>query len=231
MDNRIAIIDRKHLYFNKSKLKLYLLTAFIVFITDSLIFEINVNTTVIAVKRYGVIIVAILMAIYNRNKLKGKISIHLLLLTIFPLISSLLAGYLLNGYYYYSFIAGIWIGLLYANRYSLSEFAEAFCQIMRVVCIASLVCFIFRDVLVNVSIFPIIESSKGNSYRWLGVISIPIKIHQRARNFGPFWEPGTYQIYTNMALLLSLFVLKNNRKAIDALIFTLTGFSTLSGNV
>ena len=230
MNRGIHYYDKRHLYLNKEQLSIFLLTFFIMFITDALVFEINVNSNIIAIKRYGVIIVAVIMAIHHAS-LKGKISIHLMLLTIFPLMSSFLAGYFLNGFYYYSFIAGIWIAVLYSYRYSLDDFAETFCKIMRIVCIASFLCFLFRDALVNVSFFPIISSVKGNSYRWLGVISIPLKIHQRGRNFGPYWEPGTYQIYINVALFLSLFVLKKNNKAIDALIFTITGFSTLSGSV
>ena len=231
MYQSVIRIDSNELRYRLSRFYLYLLTFFIVFISDSLVFEINSNYAAIAFKRYSVIAVAFLLIFHHVIIQKKKITIHILLLTLFPICSSLVSGYLLNGFYYYSFIACIWIGLLFADKYSLEEFAEVFCIIMRFVCITSVVCYLFRDSLVNATIFPIVNSAKGNSYRWLGVISIPLKVSQRGRNFGPFWEPGTYQIYTNMALFLSLFVLKKNRKAIDALIFTLTGFSTLSGSL
>ena len=231
MTHSYANSNGKHYYIDLRRFSLYFLTFFIIFITDSLVFEINSNSVATAFKRYSVIVVAFLFAIHQVFVQKKKISIHLLLLSLFPLCSSILAGYLFNGFYFYTFVACIWIGYLYAYKFSLEDFAEVFCRIMLVVCIASLICFLFRDYLVNVSLFPVITSVKGNSYRWLGVISIPIKAHQRGRNFGPFWEPGTYQIYINTALLLRLFVVKKPKKALDALIFTLTGFSTLSGSL
>ena len=231
MYSSISRRDYKQFNLRISKFYLYLLSFFIIFITDALVFEINSNHAATAFKRYSVIAVAFLMVFHHVVVQRKKITIHLLLLTAFPLCSSWLAGYLLNGFYYYSFIACIWIAILFADRYSLEDFAEVFCLIMRFVCIISVICFLFRNSLVNATIFPIVTSSKGNAYRWLGVISIPLKISQRSRNFGPFWEPGTYQIYTNMALFFSLFVLKKNKKAIDALIFTLTGFTTLSGSL
>ena len=227
--NTVGRVENWHEH--KTQIGIYVFTAFIMFITDALVFEINANATCVAIKRYGVIIVAILLAVQYATAFKGKNLIHLLLLTIFPLTSSFLGGYLFNGYYFYSFVAGIWIGSIYTYKYSLSEFAKVYCNIMRVVCIASLICFFFRDILVDVPFFPIIESTKDNSYRWIGVISIPVKVHQRGRNFGPYWEPGTYQIYINAALCLSLFVLKDNKKLRDAIIFTATGLSTLSGIV
>jgi len=215
---------------NNDKL-LLLLTIIIVFITDSLFFAINIQSSVQMFKRISVIALAVIMFVYHIFLRRRLVNIHILLITGSALTSSFLAGYLFNGYYYYTFIACAWIGYVYSRYYSLEEFSSVFCKIMRVVAVLSFIVFLVGGSLADIGIFPIITSTKGNQYAFLGFTNIPMRLHHRTRNYGPFWEPGTYQIYLNVALYLALFVEKKNKKVIDSVIFVGTGLSTLSGGV
>ena len=224
----MIVLDEKR---QKNDKLLLLLTIIIVFITDSLFFAINIQSSVQLFKRTSVIALAVLMFVYHIVIRKRLVNIHILLITVSALLSSFLAGYLFNGYYYYTFIACGWIGYIYSRYYSIEDFSSAFCKIMRVVAVLSFIVFLVGGSLADSGIFPIITSSKGNQYAFLGFTNIPMTLHHRTRNYGPFWEPGTYQIYLNIALYLALFVEKKNNKVIDSIIFVGTGLSTRSGIV
>ena len=172
----MIVLDEKR---QKNDKLLLLLTIIIVFITDSLFFAINIQSSVQLFKRTSVIALAVLMFVYHIVIRKRLVNIHILLITVSALLSSFLAGYLFNGYYYYTFIACGWIGYIYSRYYSIEDFSSAFCKIMRVVAVLSFIVFLVGGSLADSGIFPIITSSKGNQYAFLGFTNIPMTLHHK----------------------------------------------------
>ena len=157
-----------------------------------------------------------------------RISIFIFLLSISILITTFLTNSIFR-LTYYSLICKIWLCYYFSRNYSVKEFAGCYIHIMRIVTIASLICWLFPQIFANMQIFPQFTSSAGANYRFLGVTTIPILEHMQSRNFGPFWEPGTYQVYLCVGIFLLLFVLESKLKISDLILFIITELTTLSG--
>jgi hypothetical protein len=64
------------------------------------------------------------------------------------------------------------------------------------------------------------------SYHSLFITMVPVNAASRYRVYGPFWEPGTYQVYLNIALLFMLFFRKIDMRKL--IIFTAAVIATFS---
>lgn len=210
---------------------LYLLTFFIIYLSDSLLFATNANEVFLKCNRFGLIIIVLLMLankLISKNQ-NDKIPVWLLVLSLSILISSLLAGRIVNGYSYYTMIAALWFGYLFSNKYSLEQFSHCFCKIMRIIAIVSLLAWLFSDVIRSMGDLPTITNTVGAQYKTLFLTNVPMLAQQAKRNMGPFWEPGAYQVYLSVALFFTMFMEKHKSKWIDAVLFIVAALSTLSG--
>ena len=123
----------------------------------------------------------------------------------------------------------IWIAYIFSRYYSLEEFSRSFCMIMRFICVFSLICWLLRNKIISLNFIPEIINSTGQHFKFLFFTTVPTIPHLALRNQGPFWEPGTFQIYLFVALYFSLFIEKENNKILDSIIIVATMLSTMSG--
>lgn len=208
---------------NKNDKFLVLWMFMLLFMTDISYITINSGSHISEITDFFFIILCFLMIIKNRRMSKLIILISVSLVCTIILTNSIFA------LSYYSFICKIWICYYFAKRYTIEAFADCYLLVMRIVAIGSLICWLFPKFFVNLSFFPQFVSSRGSTYRFLGVATIPFASHMQRRNFGPYWEPGTYQVYLCVALFLLLFVSEKKNKVFDLLLFILVEMTTLSG--
>ncbi len=213
----------------KRNLGLHLLTIVVIYFTDSLLFATNSASLFLYGKRFGLIILAIAMLFWDIYKGRTKVPAFLLLFSVSIVISAFLAGRFLNGYSYYTMIALLWFGYLFSKKYSLKEFADVFCKWMRVIAGVSLVAWLLSDVIRSMSFLPTITNTVGAQYKFLFFTNVPVLEHLSRRNLGPFWEPGAYQVYLVVSLYFTLFIRQHKHKVLDAILFTVTAMTTLSG--
>lgn len=98
------------------------------------------------------------------------------------------------------------------------------------IAIFSLVCMIFRTTITSMSFIPTINSgSYGTKALFFTNVKIGIGNLYFLRNQGPFWEPGAYQAYLNIALMFLLFGnYKRKHKSVEMLILIVAVASTIS---
>lgn len=118
-----------------------------------------------------------------------------------------------------------------------SRFVEYYKGIMLFFCVISLVCFSLNCagiVLPYISISDT-QMDNGRILRTSSIIYTQLYdassgVGLTLRNCGPFWEPGAYQGFVNLALLFEVFYLRQQKKLISypALIYIITVFTTLS---
>lgn len=128
----------------------------------------------------------------------------------------------------------ICVAFLFAVRADKKIFARAFISAMVFLGITSLVltytCIGFSSFFVNN--FPVFEISSNGGMRFvnLGICFVYIPYYGvQFRNFSVFSEPGVFQIYLNIALLLRLFILSKDKMFLrDIVILFLTLLSTFS---
>ena len=112
---------------------------------------------------------------------------------------------------------------LYVHKYSILEFIESFCNVVCFLAIVSLVCYVLY------SLFPVLKTmflEYGKSGKQFSVLYIYVNKAKSIRNMGMFWEPGAYQTYLNIALLLE--VIKEKKKIQRIVILALTIATTFS---
>lgn len=207
----------------------FVIVFVIVYLTDSLVFALNGDFRFKAIQRYGVIILAfaiLLISFYLKNTC---VSYSFLILIFSITISAILSGQGIRAFSYYSLIATIVFATMFSKYCSYGKFARYFCMIMRIIAVVSLIGWIFSKKLGAFSLAPIITSPTGEHYRFFFLTNIPTYANAARRNWGPFWEPGTYQIYLNIAIYFSLFIEQDNKKIFDILLFSFTCLTTLSG--
>lgn len=207
----------------------FLLTLTIIYITDSLLFATNANRIFIAIGRFGVIILAAVMLVRSERIKREKFGLVPIFLSVSIGITALVSHHLSSRYFYYTMVASIWFAYFYAREYSLEEFSHAFCKIMRIIAIVSLIGWLFAGVITSVGFIPTIKNTVGASFKTLFFTNVQMNLSHAKRNMGPFWEPGAYQVYLNIALFLVLFVEKNNKKVFDSALFVITCLTTKSG--
>lgn len=207
----------------------YLMTFIVIYLTDSLIFATNASFAFYAIKRIGVVAIAGLMLLRAETIKKQKYDVIMFFLSCSVLASMALARNVADGYSYYTMVASLWFGYLYSREYSLEQFSHCFCKIMRIIAIVSLLAWLFSGVIVSIGVIPTVVNSVGAKYKTLILTSVPYRLDVAKRNMGPFWEPGTYQVYLNVALFFSLFIEKGRFRIFDCVIFIVTCLTTKSG--
>ncbi|WP_394138422.1 O-antigen ligase family protein [Cytobacillus oceanisediminis] len=127
-------------------------------------------------------------------------------------------------------ILQILIAFLFINTISFDDFVRAYIRVILFISIFSLVImFVIVPFFSGISsLFPLRYNSTGLAVRDY-IFSFHFESHSVAsrRNTGIFREMGVYQFYLNMALLMYLFYLREN-KVIVILIFSATVISTFS---
>ena len=152
-----------------------------------------------------------------------NISIGILSVFFFGFVSYLLNGEALKQLtillVYYTLV------LVFINCFDLSEFIEAYCEIICFLAAVSLVMYFLATFAPWVlTPLPAVSNSLGRTARSVFFALSPFDM----RNMGLFWEPGAFQTYLNLAILFEIFCFHfQNKKRVAILIVTLiTTFSS-----
>ena len=202
-------------------------TLLIVFLTDSLLFSTSDIVVLNIAKKVVPIVLAVVLFFLTYGKY--KISIPLFLISISIIVSMILGiGAVSKGATYIVQISLLVFAYEYSKTVSFEDFSNSFIIIMRIIAIVSLVAFFMRSILVNLSFIPTIHTGGTLYYKTLFFTNLPINNSYGRRNFGPFWEPGAFQLYLNIALLFT--VMRGKRFwAFDTALFVATAVTTFSG--
>lgn len=169
----------------------------------------------------GLLAILMLYAALTRKSI--KITIEILFVFLFGLLSYLLNGESLKQLtillVYYT------LTLFFINCFDYSEFIEAYCRIIYFLAVVSLVMYVLATFVPQVlTPLPVVSNSLGRtSYSVFFALS-PFDM----RNMGLFWEPGAFQTYLNIAILFEIFRFRfQNKQRVAVLIVTLiTTFSS-----
>ena len=208
----------------------YFLMIVIIFLTDSLLFATNANYVFIASKRYITVLFALVLFLRKQLLHDYKKNTEITVLCISIIVSMIAAGELV-GFMYFTQIAVFMFAVSIFAFFSFEQFQDIYLNIMRVVAIVSLVGFFFSNVFISIPFLPTIQSVSGLTFKTLFLTNLPMSTNYLSRNWGPFWEPGAYQMYLNAALVFALFkdYKSNGKKVIDVILFAFACLTTKSG--
>lgn len=222
MDNYV-VINKTKLFF------VYFLIGVVVLLDDSYWFSTSGITLLSTLK--NVVYVLLPIALLFAFRFKVRPSSRQVLVLLFTVVIIVLSS-LVNGN---SFIGGpllliclIVSGLLISNNIDIVQFSKCFIDIIFYISIYSLLISLLLlvgvlspSVIYNIADVP--------TFTFGGCVYFPTWIVDGLyRNCGIFREPGIFQVYLNIALLLQLFVLKaaDKKKVIVFAVGVLSTFST-----
>ncbi|MBO5105936.1 MAG: hypothetical protein J6C29_03460 [Clostridia bacterium] len=205
-----------------NRLKIISIVVFIViYLTDTLLFATSTITLLNLARRFIPVIIAAFMFFVIKSADSA------LILVILSMFSSMVL-YRENLYFYISAIALLYCAYACSKYISLEEFEEAYIKWMRIIAIISLVCFVLGGVIKSIGIIPTVTNTADNTYKTLFFTNIPVSNSLSRRNLGPFWEPGVYQYYLNIALIF-VFHKEDKKMKYDVVLFIVTLLTTMSG--
>ena len=226
-------------YKKKNPILFSIIIVLLSFISDSLFIKENSSSFIYSFFYIVILIISILLLFYLFFTIKFLTKNFILLLILIPLfylisffLNSLRFDYMSFGALYkiILFLFGLSISFLI----KLDNFINIFIKLLFFISLFSLVFFCISFFFWDYSegffkTFPIIQRQNYLSFYSLVFTNIPISSYERIRNWGLFSEPGEYQIYLNIGLILLLFF-KNNikHKFFYSIIFSFTIISTFS---
>ena len=219
------MIQGRKLIINPASSRILIATLYVIYISDSLIFAASGNYTFWGLaQRLTPLLIFFCIAIFHKISIKWPE----LLVCISIIVSMLLNGSFSSYSFYISQVVWILFGIAFSKTIDKDSFINNYIKVLRIIAIVSLVGYVFRQIIIGIGIIPTIHNVNGKAFKFLFFTNIPINNISGRRNWGPFWEPGAYQYYLNIALLFTL-MKKNIGWKRDSILFLITLLTTLSG--
>jgi hypothetical protein len=212
----------------KKEIKYMFIGFFIIFATDSFIVFSNENNTIMRVFQF-IIIISIGLMFLHSMRIHSTIDRSIIGLVI--VCACLFLGMIMTedftGGYFLKIILFVF-GYCFSKYVSIDTFVNLYIKCMKYIAAFSLIAYLFKDLIVKIPFIPIVSNGLVDVY-FVGLTNINVgNSFDIVRNWGPFWEPGVFQIYLIVALMLVLFYNKkvDNGKVLLFSITILTTFST-----
>ena len=207
---------------------LYLLIYYLIIGSDCIIFCFNKNESMVKYSQYFMVFLSLCFSFFYLIKKKFVFEIKDLIL-IFVLFFLLFSAFYHREFSggYISVMALFVLGNSFFDIIDVKEFKKIFLNLMTVICIVSLLTFVFSSFFLKLSIFPSFTNTLGREYRFFFFSNI--SLIDPDRNYGLFTEPSRFQAYINLSLIFIMFDNdeKINIKRMILFIVTLiTTFST-----
>lgn len=208
----------------------------LVFITDNPIFLYSTNKVLTSARQIIIYLLPIILVsnIYlkkGRLILNKEIFLVACSIVLFIIGSTFIAGDSINAAI--SLAMKIFTAFLIPLICDFDSFQRLFIKMMRIVILFSMLMFIIQSIDTNLlRIFPIIDiySSNGKTITRVAT-SFFSNVYLSGfaiRNFGPFWEPGTFCAYLNIDLFILLFIRKDKTSITDIILIVVALITTMS---
>ena len=222
------MINSKHILLKN--FSSYLLIAILIIVSnDTLFFGTNSIHFFQALPRYGSILLCVYLFFKPRIRFFSPWYYLFFLCLFVPyVLSSLLreSTFTLFGIYFFYILVGYFV----ATRIDFKNFVSCFENVIFVLCVFSIIGEIIAYLLPGLlQIVPKVYNVSDYPFAKLLFCNINIGVNDSVfiRNGGIFWEPGVFQIYINIALMMDLFYLKRTSVR-RVLVYTLALLFTFS---
>lgn len=202
----------------------YFLMVIVVFSTDTYITFSNLNVTVKKIFQFALILSAAIMFFisFGKGKRSSRLIKAFLVMSFFIGISMIINRDFSKSMLFKVIV--VFFGASYVSVFSFKDFRLCYVRMMKIVAIYSIAVLALSPLILKIPFLPHINNGYSEVV-FCGLTNLASGT-ARWRNWGPFWEPGVYQIYLCLALLFTLY--DNNSKLFTTIVFTLAIISTLS---
>lgn len=197
-----------------------LFVFFLIYCTDSALVNTNVDRLWARLSWVGIVVVSLI--IIPTSKYRTNDIIYLILFSLAIFISMLFTEYGFNVNCLQRIIL-LWLACAIARGVAYDGFMMMWIKIIRFIAVFSVVCVVLAPVIRTLPL-PILSCGENASYISLFFTNVSLT---SARNYGPFWEPGAFQLYLNWALFYEVRN-KDKLKLLDVFIFSVAIITTRS---
>lgn len=171
-------------------------------------------------------IVLFFMLLFMIKRLNRNVFVLGMALSLFTFITHSLNDDI--GKHFTVYVFSIVVSIAYVSAFRFDEFRDSYIKIMYVIAVVSLIGFSACLIVPEIGTVFSVRSPNGIDYTyWVIFVNKIASIHSATpRNYGMFWEPGAYQTFLNLALLLEILKGKSNKRHILA--FILAALTTVS---
>ena len=198
------------------------LIIFILFSTDSML--VSTNSSRLFAKISWILIIAFFSFNANCLRLTLKEILYLFSFSCFMLLSGLIndGGFEVN---YVQRALLLWVAVLVVKSIPYEDYIKSYIHAINFIAAFSMICWVLHGVILDIPFIPSIYTGEF-SYKSLFFTNISPR---SIRNYGPFWEPGAFQLFINFAIFLQIREKKYfNKKSLFLLVVTL--LTTLSSS-
>lgn len=183
----------------------------------------------IAVNRFYIIIGLGLVAFLIGIDHCSKKSLSILCVFSIPVLLTMFVNLDFNTLIFFK-IALLFICWLVILKSNIEQLINSYINFIVFISVFSLVCMLFRQIITAMDFIPTINSgSYGTKALFFTNIKIGTGNLYFLRNQGPFWEPGAFQAYLNIALMFLLFGnIERKHRNYDIFIIIIAVLSTIS---
>ena len=179
---------------------------------------------------FPIILLLFLVIHYLIHRINIKVHLAFIISVIFIIISCFVRGIYFGGWVPY--ICTLLIGYLLVQIIGIDNFIHSFLNVMRFIAVFSIISYVLLSVMGLKNLLPSITYSYNLNMpsKWCELIiyHTPLRETGVPRNYGIFWEPGTYSVYLNLAFLFSMTLSTEDRQIKDLFIFAVAIISTFS---
>ncbi|MEA4964569.1 MAG: O-antigen ligase family protein [Oscillospiraceae bacterium] len=204
----------------KISFQTYLMTFLLIYLSSA--FELSVYTGTARLLMYlALFIMLVLICVLNHVNL--RIPLASVIVFILALLSNVYNTE--HGKTFVILISYYVLAILFVGSIDVKKWLSAYAQVMFIIAVASIIIyFLYIFVPRLLSILPVVKNVNGQISHSVLVAISPIN----NRNYGLFWEPGAFQTYLTLALLVELFQNKMQSvfKVIVLCLALITTFST-----
>lgn len=215
----------------KKELTCFIIIFFVIYATDTMVIATNADPLV---KNLSHILIIFLMFFLLLGYIKKSGSadnqfLALILACLFLYMSMIYTEDFTGGYILKMIL--FITGYFFVKNIELKKFSYVYIKCMYIIAIFSIIGFFLSFFIPRINVFPVITNISKNQYAFTLFNNIPIN-NLAYRNYGPFWEPGVYQAYLNLAVIFYLFVTPCFRpRVIFVLIFAILTTCSTTGYV
>ena len=206
--------------FSISEKALYCLMLFFIYCTDSALVNTNADRIWARLAWLGIVICTFVLS--KRMKLSSRRLSYLLFFS-----GAIFASMIVNDGFDVNCIQRVflvWLACAISLTMKYDVFMSYFIKIIRFIAIFSVISLLLSPILLQL---PLPKMSIGSEAGYFVNLLFTNVSSSSSRNFGPFWEPGAFQLYLNWAVLYEVRH-KEVLKKKDIIIFAICLFTTQS---
>lgn len=198
--------------------------AFLIISNKTILFGTNADTSFSFLGQYAPVVllptISFLYKKYRHSDISTSDLNFIILITIVVFASGFVNNNIRPGYVF--MILTIFAGILSARTFSLDNFMKAYVYVVTLIAGYSIIVYLFFliDPSLIITNFPIIVNIRDYIFANVYLCCIPLNMNSETlRLFGPFSEPGIFQIYINFAILFHLLL---NRRPSNVVLIILS---------